>query len=117
MTEIKIKKTILIDLDGVLNYYDGKYNSDYIPPIREDAIDFIKKLSDSFEIKLFTARNLLLASKWVIENGLEQFIKDITNIKEPAWLYVDDRCINFDGNFDNLTNNIYSFEPWHKAKI
>ncbi len=111
------KKTILIDLDGVLNQYQGSYSNDYIPPVREGAKDFVKNLSRNFEIKLFTTRNKLLASKWVIENDLESFIADITNIKETAWIYVDDRCINFDGNFENLTNNIFNFKPWYKANI
>jgi len=113
----KNKKKILIDLDGVLNQYQGEYKADYIPPVREGAKDFIKNISQKFEVKLFTTRNKILASRWIIENGLENFISDVTNIKEVAWLYVDDRCINFDGNFDNLTNNIISFEPWHKADI
>ena len=31
------KKTILFDLDGVLNTYDGKYDKNYIPPIKDGA--------------------------------------------------------------------------------
>ena len=31
------KKTILIDLDGVLNEYTGNYQADYIPPIIHEA--------------------------------------------------------------------------------
>ena len=45
---IKKKKTILIDLDGVLNDYVGNYDKDFIPPIKfgakEFLRDFIKKL-------------------------------------------------------------------------
>ena len=33
----KFKKTILFDLDGVLNTYDGKYDKNNIPPIKEGA--------------------------------------------------------------------------------
>ena len=40
------KKTILIDLDGVLNTYSGKYDEDYIPPIANGAYQFIKELAD-----------------------------------------------------------------------
>jgi len=111
----KNKKTILIDLDGVLNRYSGNFDKSFIPPIKDGALNFIKNLSLNYEIKLFTTRNKLLAAKWVIKNELDNFIEDITNIKEPAWIYVDDRCINFDGNFENLTDKINSFEPWHKA--
>lgn len=41
-----IKKTILIDLDGVLNTYTGNFDKDFIPPIRDGMYEFIKKLSE-----------------------------------------------------------------------
>lgn len=34
------KKTILIDLDGVLNTYMGKFDKNLIPPIKEGAKKF-----------------------------------------------------------------------------
>ena len=39
------KKTILLDLDGVINTYNGAYNPVYIPPLREGAREFVEKLS------------------------------------------------------------------------
>ena len=33
------KRVILIDLDGVLNEYDGSFNNDFIPPIKVGAKD------------------------------------------------------------------------------
>lgn len=108
------KKTILIDLDGVLNEYTGGFDKDFIPPIKTGAKEFLEKLSESFEIKLFTTRNKILATKWLIENNIDNYFEDITNIKDLSWLYIDDRCINFDGNFENLINSINSFKPWHK---
>ena len=65
------KKTILVDLDGVLNTYDGKYDENSIPSIREGAYDFLQGLSSEYKIVLFTSRNLLLASQWVVENNLK----------------------------------------------
>ena len=41
-----MKKTILIDLDGVLNTYTGNFDKDFIPPIKEGAFDFLKNLSE-----------------------------------------------------------------------
>lgn len=108
------RKTILIDLDGVLNEYVGEYNSNHIPKMKEGAFNFIKETSKEYNIKLFTTRNKELASKWVIENNLEQYITDITNKKEIAWLYIDDRCIKFEGNFSLLTEQIKSFKPWYE---
>ena len=56
------KKTILLDLDGVINTYSGDYNSDYIPPLRDGARQFVEKLSAKYKIKLFTTRNKMLAA-------------------------------------------------------
>ena len=109
-----MKKTILIDLDGVLNTYTGNFDKDFIPPIREGAFEFLKKLSEEYQIKLFTTRNKILASKWVLENKLECFIEDITNIKELGYLYIDDRCIQFDGSYSELSEKIKQFQVWYK---
>jgi len=108
------KKTILIDLDGVLNEYKGEFDKDFIPPIKLGAKEFLEKLAIEFDLKLFTTRNKILATKWLIENDIDNLFDDITSNKELAWVYIDDRCINFDGNFDNLTNSIKSFKPWYK---
>ena len=109
-----IKKTILFDLDGVLNTYDGNYDKNYIPPIKDGAYNLIKELSQDYKIVIFTTRNSLIASKWVIKNRLDEYVENVTNVKEPAYLIIDDRCINFDGNFDNLEQKIKNFKPWYK---
>lgn len=109
-----MKKTILIDLDGVLNTYTGNYDKDVIPPIKDGAYEFLKELSENYIIKIFTTRNLLLTSEWIIENNLREYIDDVTNVKGLSYLMIDDRCINFNGNFDVLRKNIDSFEVWYK---
>ena len=108
------KRTVLIDLDGVLNTYTGGFDENYIPPIKEGAKEFIEELYQSFELKLFTTRNKILASKWLVENELDNYFKDITNIKDLAWLYIDDRCLKFEGDYSLLTEQIKDFKPWYK---
>jgi len=110
----KIKKIILIDLDGVLNEYTGDFNENFIPPIKNGAIEFIKILSVDYKVKIFTSRNLLLASEWIINNGLREYVDDVTNIKIPCYLFIDDRCINFDGDFKELKTKIDNFQVWFK---
>ena len=103
-------KKILIDLDGVLNEYGyEKYNENYIPPIKNGAYEFIKKLSEKAELYLFTSRNLMLATKWLINNNLDKFFKDVTNTKLSSYLYIDDRCICFKGDYCNLFEEIEEF--------
>ena len=111
---MKTKKTILIDLDGVLNTYDGKYEEDYIPPLKDGAYDFVKELSKDFRIIIFTTRNSLIASKWIIKNNLDKYVANVTNVKEPAFLIIDDRCIGFEGDYGDLKEKIGKFEVWYK---
>lgn len=112
---LKQKKKILLDLDGVLNTYTNDFEPCYIPPARDDTLDFVKQLSQNYEIKLFTTRDKFLASIWLIENHLDDYIKDITNEKEVAWLIVDVRCIRFNGHYDELLRDIDNFKVWHKS--
>ena len=109
----KFKKTILFDLDGVLNIYDGEYDKNLIPPIKDGAYKLIKELSEDYKIVIFTTRNSLTTSKWIIENGLEEYVENVTNMKEPAYLIIDDRCINFNGDYEELKNKIKNFEVWY----
>lgn len=109
------KKTILIDLDGVLNTYTGDVRPDYIPPIRVGAKEFLVNLAARYDLKLFTTRSEELAKLWLEENQLTSLFSEVTNIKCPAWLLIDDRCITFDGNYDNLTEQITLFKPWYKS--
>ena len=110
----EFKKTILFDLDGVLNTYEGEYDKNYIPPIKDGAYKLIKELSEDYKIVIFTTRNSLIASKWIIENKLDEYVENVTNVKEPAYLIIDDRCINFTGDYNELLNKINTFIPWYK---
>ena len=101
-----MKKTILLDLDGVLNEYKGNYIKDEIPDIKEGAKEFLKKLYENYEIKIFTTRNKLLTSKWLIENEIDCYIEEVTNTKDPSFLIIDDRCITFEGDYTNLIQKI-----------
>lgn len=108
-------RTLLIDLDGVLNTYTGNFNPDFIPPIREGAKEFLATLAaNNYEIKIFTTREKSLAQKWVEENQLSQFVAEVTNKKDPAYLIIDDRCLTFKGDYQNTLTEIRTFLPWFK---
>ena len=108
------KQLILLDLDGVLNTYCGIYNPNVIPPIRNGAKEFIIKLAQNYNLKLFTNRNSELAKKWLKENGIDQYFLGVTNNKGPAFIYIDDRALTFNGNFEETLLKIYAFKPFWK---
>lgn len=110
----KFVKKILIDLDGVLNQY-YKFDENNIPDIKDGAKDFLKELSKDSELYLFTTRNLLLASKWLISNKIDTYFKDVTNIKIPSYLYIDDRCICFKGDYNKTLDDIKNFRVYWKS--
>lgn len=107
-------KTLLIDLDGVLNKYTGNYQENYIPVPKKGSLKFLKEMSKKYTIKIFTSRNIKLAEDWVKNHRFEKYISGITNIKEPCFLYIDDRCINFQGSYELLSAQIEDFKPYYK---
>ena len=107
------KKRILIDLDGILNEYGQlPYEENNIPKIKDGAAEFVEKLSQLADLYLFTSRNLLLSAKWLIKNQIDEYFVDITNVKLPSSLYVDDRCLCFKGNYDKTLDEIRQFKPY-----
>lgn len=109
------KKKILIDLDGVLNEYGEKpYDGNNIPKIKKGAKEFIKELSKIGELYLFTSRNLMLSAKWLLGNNIDKYFKDITNVKMPSYLYIDDRCVCFKGEYKETLEEIKNFKVYWK---
>ena len=109
----KNKKKILIDLDGVLNEYGKEpYDDNFIPKIKSGAKEFIEKLSEYTELYLFTSRNLMLSAKWLCDNKIDKYFKDVTNTKLPSYLYIDDRCTCFRGNFNETLKEIQEFSVY-----
>ena len=105
------KKKILIDLDGVLNEYGHEpFNENFIPKIKEGAKEFLEELYKSADLYLFTTRNLLISAKWLINNKIDSYCQDITNIKIPSFLHIDDRCICFRGKYEDTLKEIEKFK-------
>ena len=107
-----MKKTIAIDLDGVLDNY-SEYTEE-IPPIRNGAKSFIVKLSKDYELVLFTTRNPKSATTWLINNKIDKYFKDVTNVKIPAYIYIDDRNIRFNGDYSQTLEEIANFKVYWK---
>ena len=110
------KPLILIDLDGVLNSYKGDYKENHIPKPQKGVWEFLEDLSKNYIIKIFTTRKKNLVEPWLKKHNLDKYINDITNVKEPAFLYVDDRSITYSGDYKELQRAIIDFKPHWKLK-
>jgi hypothetical protein len=95
------QKRIMIDFDGVIHNYSKGF-LDGIPYDRpiDGAMEALYTLFEAgYEIVIFSSRNRSLKhipywmNKWMIEG--KEFAYRVTNIKEPARIYIDDRAIRF----------------------
>ena len=105
-------KTLLIDLDGVLNIYDGNYKETEIAPPRDGVKDFLEKISKDYNVVIFTVRDKELTRAWLFKYRLDKYIQNITNQKSPyASIIIDDRALKFNGDFAQTLNEINNFKP------
>ncbi len=108
-----MKKKVYIDFDGVINNYSEWKEGELFEP-RDGALEFIRKISSDYEIWIFTTRDREIIWKWLIKHHFDTFIQDVTNQKEPAYVYIDDRGINFNGDYGKLTTDLKGFQPYWK---
>ena len=109
------KPVIMIDLDGVLDDYK-KYNKNKIPPIKKGAKSFLQKLylGGKYDLILFTTRSPKQATQWLLDNKIDKYFKDVTNVKHPAHIYLDDRAIQFNGDYEQTLEDINEFKVYWK---
>ena len=108
---------VCVDLDGVLNLYDGWKGADYFHPPRPGAHEFLQRLVQSgYEIVIFTVRWAPHVEKWLSENGLAGYVSRVTDRKPPAHVYIDDRAVCFQGDFNALLDQIPRFQAHWEIK-
>jgi hypothetical protein len=131
--ENKKKRILLVDFDGVINSYtSGWQASDIIsdPPV-EGALAFLWEVSKQFDVCIYSARSpkpggIDAMKKWLAKwnevywKGLDletDSTPDILDVlrfplhKLPAFLTLDDRCIQFTGVFPS-SENLAAFKTW-----
>ena len=42
------------------------------------------------------------------------YFKDVTNVKLPSFLYIDDRCLCFKGKYESILDEIKNFQVYWK---
>jgi hypothetical protein len=113
-----MKKTIAIDLDGVLATYDGWKGPDHYGEPMPGAIAFLERLiDDGMQPWIFTTREGPQLGEWLRQYCPQKVLDNlvVTRTKPPAWLYIDDRCWLFDGENWPTTDQINNFRPyWDK---
>ena len=104
-----IKKTICVDFDGVLNEYDDYEERDLGEPLTGSK-EFIKELRKKYKVVILTSRPKEQVIGWLNNNGFPSM--KVTNRKIPAVAYIDDRAIQFKGNYKKVISRLKNFKPY-----
>ena len=112
------KINLAIDFDGVIHAFDGWGDGTcYGDPI-EGSIEAVKKLSEKYNIIIFTAkarpdRPLVngqtgheLVTEWLDKFNLTSYIDYVTHEKPRAKFYIDDKAIKFENNWTDILGNV-----------
>jgi hypothetical protein len=105
------KRTIAIDFDGVLHRYSG-YRDGFIDVPIEGARGFVERLLARGNTPVvFTTRDKEMVEQWLKKHKFPAI--EVTNHKRPFWLILDDRAIEFAGQYnDALIGRIEAFKPY-----
>ena len=116
MASVNPKPVVCVDLDGVLNLFDTWRSPEYFHPPRPGAKEFLIRLNEAgFSVCIFTCRWHEWAAKWLEDNGLAQYVDRVTDQKIPAEVYLDDRAVCFQGDFNQAYQQIVNFRPFWEA--
>jgi hypothetical protein len=104
------KAIVCVDLDGVLNDFDGWRGADFFHPPRKGAREFLETLNGmGYRVVVFTVRYGPHVEAWLAEHDLTALVSEVTDKKPPAHAYVDDRAICFTGDFRSALERIRDF--------
>jgi len=106
-----VKPNICLDFDGVFNEYHG-YDGDNIGRPREGIKEFLETLSKDYTIIVCSVRKFPAIIKWLEEHKLRKYVATVTSFKPPAIAYVDDRAIEFKGDYDKTLDELRDFKPY-----
>lgn len=123
----KKSKTICIDFDGVLSEYsEGFQGKDVFGDMVKGSDSATQLLKEKgWTIIVYTTRPVTDAlKKWLDDNSISyDYINENPNQPEDAKssklmadIYLDDRGMRFDGNWDWTIRSIASFMPWEKKE-
>lgn len=104
------KPPLCIDFDGVMATYDGHYAGPIgapAPGLRE----FLGRLTDKFTVTILTARDVAEVWEWLEAHAFMPYIDNVTNVKPPAYVYIDDRAVGHRGSFGETISAVEGFRP------
>lgn len=125
---------LCVDFDGVIHSYTSGWQGANVisdPPV-PGALRWLWQCMEQFEVNIYSSRSsdyygVRAMQEWLERYANEEF--DTTTAsrfmrllhfplaKPPAFLTIDDRAIQFNGDFTALVmhpSNLRKFKPWNK---
>lgn len=83
------KKTVCIDLDGVLAHYDGWKGVEHIGDPLPGAKELVAQLAKKYKVVLWTTRANLHVNLEELDRLVNTKFPDALNAEEVAWILID----------------------------
>jgi len=108
-------KHVCVDFDGVLAEYTGWKGPDHLGEPRAGVKHFLQSVNDiGMQVIILSTRDPLKIDRWLEIHGLLRLVNRVTQVKPPAFVYLDDRAVCFQGNFSEVLIAIQRFKPYWK---
>ena len=114
------KKIICLDLDGVIYPNLIWLGSDTLrgKPV-DRAKETIDKLKEDYTIIVNSARfndikTIPKVKEWLDDNNI--YYDEIAEKKPHADIYIDDKAIGFNGDWEETLTDVYKFKQWQTDK-
>jgi hypothetical protein len=109
-----MRKTICLDFDGVIHSYGSGWQGETVipdPPVHKVDVA-IRQLRQHFRVVVYSARcrteqGVAAVQHWLARHNIE--VDEVCRHKPPAFVYVDDRAVNFTGDWDETIAAIHAF--------
>lgn len=119
------KNVLAIDFDGVMAEYHGWKGEGIVGNPMPGVHSFLQVLQEKgWELVIHTTRSLRVVADWLEVQGLEEFfLMDALSEESPyriagrkphATVYLDDRALQFTGDFDLALTKLEGFKPHWK---
>lgn len=114
------KPILCLDFDGVIHSYENGWQEGVIyGTLTPGFKEWVEKAKNLFKLVIYSSRSktldgIVAMKKWLNLQGINPDYFEFASEKPPAFLTIDDRAIQFRGNWLVLDpRELREFKPWN----